>query len=88
MDQEKYEEVAEKQIETDRFLTELIEAETILGIGVALAIVELQHLLNIEKWFITFCIVLLIGFFVWQMFRLEEEEKRIEESLEEQPEEN
>lgn len=86
MEEEKYEEVAEKQIEKDCFLTELIEAETILGIGVALAIVELQHMLNIENWFIVFCLVLLIGFFVWQMFRLEEEEKRIEESLEKEQE--
>jgi uncharacterized membrane protein YqgA involved in biofilm formation len=82
MNQEKYEDIAEKQIETDRFLAELIEAETVLGIGIVLAIVELQYRLNIHPGLVLYVLILLIGFFIWEMFRLEETEKELEEEIE------
>ena len=87
MNQERYEEIAEKEIETDRFLTELVGAETLLGIGIVLAIVELQHLLKIPENLITYLIIILIGFFTWELFRLEETQKELKEKLEkERPE--
>lgn len=80
--EKKYEEIAEKEIETDRFLTELLGVETLLGIGIVLAIVELQHFLKIPENLIIYLIITLIAFFTLEMFRLEETQKELKEKLE------